>query len=129
MLYHTCGSSPGIEESIPRPVVIDRNTDTKCESGTTLTYENFGEAFMAKYCLSCHHSGLAREDRLGAPTDVNLDTYDDMNLHRRDIIKTSTKKRNARMPPSRHVPLEEKQMLAEWLNCGVPGDAAQLPEN
>ena len=126
-MTQACGSSSGIEEQVARPAVKSIVEDTKCPEGTTLTYENFGESFLAKYCLSCHHSGLAKADRLGAPTDVNLDSYQDISTHRKDIIKTATKKSNARMPPSRHVPTYEKELLAEWLNCGAPGDRAQLP--
>jgi hypothetical protein len=34
---------------------------------TTLTWDNFGQGFMAKYCTSCHSSLLTSSHRNGAP--------------------------------------------------------------
>ncbi len=34
---------------------------------TTLTWDNFGQGFMAKYCTSCHSSLLTNSHRNGAP--------------------------------------------------------------
>jgi hypothetical protein len=41
---------------------------------TTLTYANFGQAFMAKYCTNCHDSHLSINQRNGAPLFHDFDT-------------------------------------------------------
>lgn len=41
---------------------------------TTLTYENFGQAFMATYCTNCHSSDLLHSQRNGAPIYHDFDT-------------------------------------------------------
>src|SRR6187402_2766182 len=40
-----CGSGPG------------DSTGSTCPTDSTLTYTNFGQAFMQSHCLSCHRSG------------------------------------------------------------------------
>jgi hypothetical protein len=41
---------------------------------TTLTYQNFGQPFMAKYCTNCHSSDLTHSQRNGAPIYHDFDT-------------------------------------------------------
>ena len=41
---------------------------------TTLTWDNFGRAFMYKYCVNCHDSGLPLSKRNGAPLFHDFDT-------------------------------------------------------
>lgn len=51
-------------------------TGTTCpdpDPGTP-TYEDFGQAFMAKYCVWCHDSSLPRSKRNGAPLYHDFDT-------------------------------------------------------
>ena len=40
----------------------------------TLTWENFGQKFMADYCTSCHASTLPHAQRNGAPLYHDFDT-------------------------------------------------------
>ena len=40
----------------------------------TLTYDNFGKAFMDKYCTWCHDSSLPHSKRNGAPIFHDYDT-------------------------------------------------------
>lgn len=125
-LILSCGSSSGVPEKFERPQVKSAAIKSECEDGTSLTYENFGEGFMLSYCVNCHGAELETDQRFGAPINVNLDTYEDMSLHRKDILKTAARKTNPKMPPSRHVPLEERELLAEWIKCGVPGNSEQV---
>lgn len=125
-LMSSCGASSGVPEKVERPIVKSAAIKSECEEGTSLTYENFGEGFMLSYCVSCHGSEIERDQRFGAPINVNLDTYEDMSIHRRDILKTAARKTNPKMPPSRHVPLEERELLSEWIKCGVPGNSEQI---
>ncbi len=41
---------------------------------TTLTYDNFGQAFMMKYCTNCHSSDLLHSQRNGAPIYHDFDS-------------------------------------------------------
>ena len=43
---------------------------------TTLTWENFGQAFMAKYCINCHDSQLTINERNGAPLFHDFDSLE-----------------------------------------------------
>ena len=58
-----CGPSPA-------------DTGTACPDPDpgTLTWENFGEPFMTKYCTWCHDSSLPRSQRNGAPLFHDFDT-------------------------------------------------------
>lgn len=51
-------------------------TKTVCPSPDpgTLTWDNFGQQFMATYCTDCHASTLKRADRNGAPLYHDYDT-------------------------------------------------------
>lgn len=40
----------------------------------TLTYDNFGKAFMTQYCTMCHDSHLPYSQRNGAPVYHDFDT-------------------------------------------------------
>ncbi len=40
----------------------------------TLTWDNFGQKFMADYCTDCHDSSLRHADRNGAPLYHDYDT-------------------------------------------------------
>ncbi|HEX4451035.1 MAG TPA: hypothetical protein VH143_09210 [Kofleriaceae bacterium] len=43
---------------------------------TTLTWENFGQAFMANYCINCHDSQLTLNERNGAPLFHDFDSLE-----------------------------------------------------
>src|SRR6187549_3900382 len=47
-----------------------------CPTDSTLTYDNFGQAFVEDYCTRCHSSALTGAARNGAPSDHNFDTLD-----------------------------------------------------
>ena len=50
-------------------------TETVCPSPDpqTVTYDNFGQTFMADYCTQCHASTLPRAQRNGAPLFRDFD--------------------------------------------------------
>lgn len=100
----------------------------------TLTYDNFGREFMAKYCTWCHDSSLPRSQRNGAPLYHDFDTLEGV-LQVPDHIDEQTgfgpDARNTFMPPDR-CPSEaggaldtncakptddERTKLAEWIAC------------
>lgn len=84
------------------------SSDVTCPPDSTLTYENFGSTFIADNCLSCHTS----QQR---PTLVNLATVKANSAAIISAAVTSTK-----MPSNSGMPIEERQMLGEWLACGAP---------
>jgi hypothetical protein len=51
-------------------------TGTECPSPDpgTPTYDDFGKAFMEKYCTWCHDSSLPRSQRNGAPLFHDFDS-------------------------------------------------------
>jgi uncharacterized membrane protein len=85
---------------------------------STLTYDNFGSAFMTNYCLDCHSSSSG--NRMGAPVSVNFDTL--------ELVQNQASRVEARagsgssMPPSSFSSLpsdSERTMLSEWIDCGA----------
>ena len=78
----------------------------------TVSYANVGEPFMTQYCIGCH--GMVSSNRQGAPTDVTLDSMDNILLHLdtiRDELLLET------MPPSGGVTEEGIELVVQWLNC------------
>ena len=84
------------------------SADVTCPPDSTVTYENFGSAFLADNCLSCHTS--QQRPTLATQAAVQANATAIINA-----AVTSTK-----MPNSRSMAVEERQMLGEWLACGAP---------
>ena len=97
-----------------------------CDREPPLSYDNFGEGFMAKHCAGCHSSLQPEDLREGAPASVNLDTYADV-LAWAERIEIRAVPDGADMPPGGGPSAEERALLAEWLHCQVFSDAAALP--
>lgn len=89
-------------------------TGATCPTGgTTLTYDNFGKAFMATYCNDCH----------SGHDSPSLDTVALIRANASDIDRTSAAGPNATntvMPEDGSVPSAERTKLGEWLACGAP---------
>jgi hypothetical protein len=86
--------------------------------GTKLTYENFGQPFMAEYCNVCHSAPDGQ--RNGAPDDFVFTTHADVIAHK-DRIFARAADTNDSMPvgPDR-IPAGLRVDLANWLACGAP---------
>ena len=98
----------------PAPMTIDEMTCT----GTTLTYDNFGAAFLDTYCNGCHSASTG--DRHGAPDSFRFDTLDEVHAHAARIFVRAAGP-NTSMPPGPvDPPSDERDRLAEWLGCGAP---------
>jgi hypothetical protein len=100
----------------------------------TLTYDNFGRDFMAKYCTWCHASDLPRSQRNGAPLYHDFDSLLGV-LQVVDHIDEQAgygpKAKNEFMPPDRcpstpggaldrdcpEPTAQDRTKLAEWLAC------------
>lgn len=86
--------------------------------GTTLTYENFGRAFMDDHCQRCH--GVPSADRKGAPSAYDFGSRDDVHRHAARIFSRAAAD-NTTMPPGPDdPPAAEREKLATWLACGAP---------
>ncbi|HEY4241949.1 MAG TPA: hypothetical protein VGM88_19150 [Kofleriaceae bacterium] len=100
----------------------------------TLTYDNFGMAFMTKYCISCHDSELDYMERNGAPLYHDYDSLlgvMETAMHVDEYSASGPKSDNHEMPPDRcpSVPggplnidcpqptEEERTNLGVWLIC------------
>ena len=100
----------------------------------TLTYDNFGRDFLAKYCTWCHASDLPRSQRNGAPIYHDYDSLLGV-LQTVDHIDEQTgygpNAKNEFMPPDRcpstaggaldkncaKPTADERTKLAQWLAC------------
>ncbi len=115
-------------------------TEATCPPDSTLTYESFGQAFMEKYCTSCHAEDLRGTERNGAPSFHDFDTLFGIRAVSDHIDETAgagPAATNTGMPPeecpstpggplNRDCPkptLAERKQLANWIACGMPADA------
>jgi len=85
--------------------------DKKCDPN----YDNFGKAFLGKYCTGCHASTLAGFARKGAPAGLNFETIDGAKKFAAKILKEAG---GGKMPPAPPKPTaDEKTKLKAWLDC------------
>ena len=87
-------------------------TGSTCPQGSTLTYANFGQAFVQSNCLACHNR-----------QSPNLTTQAAVQAARSDIDQVAAAGPNATntvMPEDHSVSAEERAKLGEWLACGAP---------
>lgn len=107
------------------PPLFGPPTESECPPGSTLTYDNFGKAFMESYCTQCHHSALRGEARMGAPSFHDFDTQQGVKVVDEHVDMTTASgpaATNTSMPPKGYAlpTLAEREQLGEWLACGVP---------
>lgn len=89
-----------------------------CPEDSVLTWENFGQPFIANWCTSCHASTVPEENRVGAPLGVDFDDLDGVRQHAVGIWQRSADQNNT-MPPAGVAPDLERAQLGEWLACGA----------
>jgi uncharacterized membrane protein len=88
------------------------------ERAPPLTWASFGQGWMGKHCVGCHSSLLPEAERNGAPVGIDLDTWEDAvawgpRIAARSLGDAPT------MPPGGGPSVEERRLLAEWLECDV----------
>lgn len=79
-----------------------------CPTSSTLTYANFGSAFMTNNCLQCHTSK-------DSPT---LTSQGQIKVNATRILDAAVY--TDAMPKDSNMANAERQMLGEWLACGAP---------
>jgi uncharacterized membrane protein len=85
---------------------------------STLTYANFGSAYMTSYCLGCHSTNAS--NRQGAPISVNFDTLEQVQNQASRVDARSGA--GSSMPPVSFSSIpsgSERTMLSEWIDCGT----------
>ncbi len=100
------------------------STNTTCPATQSLTYANFGQAFLQTYYLRCHSANVSGDARQGAPEDHNFDVLDDVRSlaeHIDQYAGSGPAATNTVMPKDSPAPsTEERRKLSEWLACGAP---------
>jgi hypothetical protein len=111
-------------------------TEAVCADPDTnpLTWDSFGQKFMADYCTHCHSSALVRSKRNGAPLFHDYDTLAGVLKipdHIDEQAGSGPAATNTSMPPDRcpsspggpvdrdcaKPSKDERAKLAEWLAC------------
>jgi uncharacterized membrane protein len=98
-------------------------TGSVCPTDNPPTFDNFGEAFFATYCTSCHSATSA--NRVGAPADINFDSEAEISAQAADIDSQAAAgpdATNTAMPliggTVRTRPSDaERQQLGEYMAC------------
>jgi hypothetical protein len=91
--------------------------DGLCESG--VSYESFAGPFLLSWCTGCHASSLAEGQRQGAPPGIDFDSESGVRSH---IERIAARVADHTMPPAGGPSDEERALLLEWVDCGMPGD-------
>lgn len=95
-----------------------------CPTSGAPTAADFGNAFMAKYCTTCHSASKTGAARAGAPVGTDFDTQADL-LKWKSLIDSHSaagpSATNTEMPPAAlpQPTTEERQKLGQWLACGA----------
>lgn len=85
-----------------------------------LTYDNFGEPFVANWCRGCHSANLPMDMRQNSPPDVNFDAIADVRQWSARMVVRAAQGMPTFMPPAGGPSDAERASLGEWLGCGAP---------
>ena len=94
--------------TINKTIYLD-TSESECAS---LTYNNFGSAFISRYCLGCHASNS--NNREGAPSNITLETIENIEEYHSIILQEIEEEE---MPPQGGVDEDIRQAAVDWLNC------------
>ena len=103
------------DDDDPVPLIEGRD----CPDEAWVTYESFGSPFLSNWCTGCHSSGLEAPDRQGAPLGMDFDTLAGARAHAVRIYARAGDA-NATMPPASGPHADERELLGDWLACGMP---------
>lgn len=100
------------------PVACGQNslgdaTGSSCPSNSTLSYENFGQAFFDTNCNACH--GKTQSPSFGTQAEIraNASAID-------RAAASGPNATNTYMPTDGDVSDSDRKKLGEWLACGAP---------
>jgi len=97
-----------------------------CEESAA-TWDNTGAPLLTRWCTSCHSSHLDEGERMGAPPGIDLDTLESAREVGAAIARVASGD-DATMPPAAGMSVEDQRRLAEWVQCGLPGEANPSPQ-
>jgi len=123
---------PGTTDSTVAPTgdsgtLTDTATDPlppEC-ADSLATWETVGQPLMLTWCTPCHSQGVPDGLRQDAPVGIDFDTYDQTVMWAARIQSRAVDLVD--MPPSGGVPVDELELLDEWIRCGTPGSGGPLP--
>lgn len=88
-------------------------TGSTCPSNSTLTYQNFGQAFMQEHCTTCHSRGVQSPDlSTQMAVQENADLIDKQ-------AASGPNATNTAMPQGASIATADRAKLGEWLACGA----------
>jgi uncharacterized membrane protein len=90
--------------------------DPLCEEAPVVTWDYWGEGFLAESCQSCHASTSV--DRRGAPEGVSFDTEPQVRAQAEAILAVATGEEPS-MPPGGGVSEDDRYLLEIWLSCWI----------
>ena len=111
VIVAACGTDPAVDTHHDQVPPDDCTT-------SYLTYDNFGEPFVANWCRGCHSSALPDDMRQMAPKEANFDTLDEVRTWSDGIVSKAGGD-PATMPPAGGPSDDERTLLAEWITCGA----------
>jgi hypothetical protein len=107
------GAQDNAQGTTTGQVTAGNATGSTCPETSTLTYANFGQAFISTHCLSCHGSrqspALATQSAVRAAS-AQIDR----------VAAAGPDAINAVMPPDASLTTDDRLNLGEWLACGAP---------
>jgi len=89
-------------------------TGAECpDAGTAVSYANFGQAFLASYCVSCHGGDHAERG-------IDLSSESGVAAYAQSVVAVAGE--GSSMPPGGAAAPSsaERAQLVEWLSCGAP---------
>ena len=90
-----------------------------------ITYATVGDPFLRNYCTGCHSSTLPVGYRYGAPSSVNLDTYEGA---KEWAVRSYVRAVHFEdMPPAGGITDVERQRFMQWAFCGAKGEPIDTP--
>lgn len=102
---------------------LGQAVSTDCSA---LTYQSFGAAFFARYCLGCHNEQISGDiDRTDAPNGINFNRLDGIRAFKNRIRLRAGVQGDMppRLLPVPRPSVEDRQKLIEWIDCGAPAEA------
>ncbi len=96
----------------------DPGTDSD-NDGTTesVSYISDIKTILDTNCILCHAESKTGSDRNGAPTTINLDTYENVIS---SATLANTRIQAGTMPPSGGLSETDKKTVQSWIDAGTP---------
>ncbi|MBK7534957.1 MAG: hypothetical protein IPI49_06165 [Myxococcales bacterium] len=92
--------------------------DPKLCQESTLSYQNFAAPFVITWCRGCHGKDQPVAMRQNAPVGVDFDTAEQVRAGSARILLRATGAAPT-MPPAGGPSEQERELLAEWIACGM----------